>query len=315
MTLQKASTVSRKGRLATARNVLTRRWQLLAMFALPLAWYIIFCYVPMYGAQIAFRNFNPRLGYLASQWTGLKHFNRFFSSYNAWTVIWNTLSINLGALAIGFPAPILLAILVNEIRNNHYKKTLQNITYIPYFLSVVVVVSMLKLFSHQQYGVFNIILRSLGTGPIPFMESDRWFKPMYVLSNVWQNCGWNAIIYIAALAGIDPSLYEAATIDGASRVQKIRHVSLPGIFPTIITLFILRIGHLMSIGFEKALLMQNTLNMASGEIISTLVYKIGIQQGDFSYAAAVGLMNSAANLALIFIANQVCRRAFKESLW
>ena len=285
------------------------------MFALPLAWYIIFCYVPMYGAQIAFRNFNPRLGYLASQWTGWKHFRRFFSSYNAWTVIWNTLSINLGALTIGFPAPILLAILVSEIHSNRFKKTLQNITYIPYFLSVVVVVSMLRLFSHQQYGVFNVIIRSLGGKPVPLMESDRWFKPMYVLSNVWQNCGWNAIIYIAALAGIDPSLYEAATIDGASRMQRIRHVSLPGIAATITTLFILRIGSLMSIGFEKALLMQNNLNLSAGEIISTMVYKIGIQQGDYSYAAAVGLMNSAANLVLIFTANYVCRRIFNESLW
>lgn len=312
---QKVTVIPRRGRLATARTVLARRWQLLVMFALPLAWYIIFCYVPMYGAQIAFRNFNPRLGYLASQWTGWKHFNRFFSSYNAWRAIWNTLSINLGCLAIGFPAPILLAILINEIRSNRFKKTLQNITYIPYFLSIVVVVSMLRLFSHQQYGVFNIIIRALGGDPVPLMESDRWFKPMYVLSNVWQNCGWNAIIYIAALAGIDPSLYEAATIDGATRMQKIRFVSLPGIFSTIITLFILRIGQLMSIGFEKALLMQNNLNMGAGEIISTMVYKIGIQQGDYSYAAAVGLMNSAVNLVLIFAANYMCRRTFQESLW
>ena len=312
---QKTPHAIRGTRLASAGNLLSRKWQLLVMFAVPLAWYIIFCYVPMYGAQIAFRNFNPRLGYLASQWTGLKHFRRFFSSYNAWTVIWNTLSINLGCLAVGFPAPILLAILINEIRHNRFKKVLQNVTYIPYFLSIVVVVSMLRLFSHQQYGILNVIIKSFGGKAVPLMESDRWFKPMYVFSNVWQNCGWNAIIYIAALAGVDLSLYEAATIDGASRMQRIRHVSIPGISSTIITLFILRIGQLMSIGFEKALLMQNTLNMSAGEIISTMVYKIGIQQGDYSYAAAVGLMNSAANLALIFSANYICGRVFKESLW
>ena len=285
------------------------------MFLVPLAWYVIFCYLPMYGIQIAFRNFNPRLGYLRSQWVGLRHFARFFSSYNAWTAIWNTLAINLGCLAIGFTAPILLAILLNEIRGNRFKKVVQNITYIPYFLSVVVVVSMLKLFTDQDYGAINLLIKALGGTPKPFMESDAWAHLMYVLSNVWQNMGWNAIIYIAALSGIDPSLYEAATIDGASRMQKIVHVSIPGISPTIITLFILRIGQLLSIGFEKALLMQNNLNMSALEIISTMVYKIGIQQGDYSYAAAVGLMNSLANLILIVLANLTCRRVFKESLW
>lgn len=292
-----------------------KKWRLLFMFSLPLAWYVIFCYVPMYGIQIAFRNYFPNLGYLGSPWAGLKHFRRFFSSYNAWPVIWNTLSINLYCLAAGFPAPIFLAILVHETRNRGFQKALQNVTYIPYFLSVVVVVSMLKLFSHEQYGVFNLVLGSVGIGPLALMESDRWFKFMYVISNIWQNCGWNAIIYIAALAGIDPTLYEAAIIDGAGRMRCIRHVSIPGILPTIITLFILRIGQLLSIGFEKALLMQNDLNLASSEIISTLVYKVGIRNGDYSYAAAVGAMNSAANLVLIFLANLTCRKLFNESLW
>lgn len=305
----------RRSPLALAGRTVRRKWQLLLMFLLPLAWYIIFCYVPMYGIQIAFRNYNPVLGFTGSPFVGMRHFQRFFSSYYAGNIIWNTLSINLYCLLVGFPAPILLAILVNEIRSRKFAKLLQNVTYIPYFLSVVVVVSMLKLFTNEQYGIINLLLKGIGVGPIPFMESDRWFKFTYVVSNVWQNCGWNAIIYIAALAGIDPTLYEAATIDGASRMQKIRHVSLPGIKSTILVLLILRVGQLMSIGFEKALLMQNDLNLLSGEIISTMVYKIGIQQGDYSYAAAVGAMNSVINLILVVLANQVSRKLTEESLW
>lgn len=174
---------------------------------------------------------------------------------------------------------------------------------------------MLKLFTHEKYGLFNMILSSVGIKPIPFLESNVWFKPAYIVSNVWQNAGWNAIIYIAALAGIDPVLYEAATIDGASRFQRIMRVSLPCIIPTIVTMLILRVGQLMSIGFEKALLLQNPLNISASEIISTLVYKNGIQQGDYSYASAVGVMNSAVNLLLIITANTVSRRLLDESLW
>ncbi len=309
------SAPARPPALARAGRIVLRKWQLLLMFAIPLAWYLIFCYGPMYGLQIAFRDFNPRLGYMGSKWVGWKHFNRFFSSYSAWGAIGNTLTINLGCLAIGFPMPIILAILINEMRSNRAKKLVQNITYVPYFLSVVVVVGMLKLFTDPQHGAINLLIKAVGGTPQPFMESVAWAQPMYVLSNVWQNMGWNAIIYIAALAGIDPSLYEAATIDGASRLRKIWHVSLPGISATLITLFILRIGQLLSIGFEKALLMQNDLNMSAMEIISTIVYKVGIQQGDYSYASAVGLMNSIASLLLIIIANTSIKFAGRDGLW
>ncbi len=298
------------------RRVLSN-WQLLAMLVIPVAWYIIFCYIPMFGVQIAFKNFKVTKGIWDSPWAEplTKHFQRYFSSYYAWSTIWNTLAINLGCLVIGFPAPILLALLLNEMNSVRFRKVLQNITYIPYFLSIVVVVSMLKLFCDEKYGVFNLLLQALNMKPVAFMESESCFRPLYVLSNVWQNMGWNAIIYIAALAGIDTALYEAATIDGASRWQKIIHVSLPCILPTIVTMFILRIGQLMSIGFEKALLMQNDLNIGASEIISTLVYKNGIQKGDYSYAAAVGLMNSVVNLVLIVLANTFCRRVLDESLW
>ncbi|MBO4378760.1 MAG: sugar ABC transporter permease [Clostridia bacterium] len=292
-------------------------WQLLALLLLPLAWYIIFCYVPMFGIQMAFKNYKARIGIWGSPWAEplMKQFSRYFSSYYAWSTIWNTLAINLGCLAIGFPAPIFLALLLNEINSIRYRKLLQNITYIPYFLSIVVVVSMLKLFCDERYGVFNIIMQTVGLRAIPLMESERYFRPLYVLSNVWQNMGWNAIIYIAALAGVDTALYEAATVDGASRWQKIIHVSIPCILPTIVTMFILRMGQLMTIGFEKAYLMQNNLNIGKSEIISTLVYKNGIQKGDYSYATAIGLMNSVVNLVLIVTANTVCRRALDESLW
>ncbi len=292
-------------------------WQLLALLLIPVAWYIIFCYVPMFGVQLAFKNYKVRLGIWDSPWADplLRHFNRYFSSYYAWSTIWNTLAINLGCLAIGFPAPILLALMLNEINSIRFRKVLQNITYIPYFLSIVVVVSMLKLFTDQRYGVFNMMVQALGMKALPLMESEKYFRPLYVLSNVWQNMGWNAIIYIAALAGVDSALYEAATVDGSSRWQKIIHVSLPCILPTIVTMFILRIGQLMTIGFEKALLMQNDLNIGTSEIISTLVYKNGIQKSDYSYATAVGLMNSVVNLILIVTANTVCRKTLDQSLW
>lgn len=298
-----------------ALKILKSKWQLIAMISIPVIWYIIFCYVPMYGIQIAFKNYNPQLGYLKSPFVGFRYFEQFFSSYYCFDVIWNTLSISLYTLLIGFPAPILLAIIINELPVNKLKKAVQNITYIPHFISVVVLCGMLYLFLSPQYGIINHFLSLAGIGPIGFLESNKYFKSVYVLSEVWQESGWSSIIYIAALGGIDPCLYEAATIDGASRLRRLWHVSLPGITPTIITLLILRIGQLMSVGFEKALLLQNDLNMQSSEIISTLVYKNGILRGEFSYATSVGLMNSVINLILIVIANKLCKKFFETSLW
>jgi putative aldouronate transport system permease protein len=291
------------------------KWQLIVMISLPLVWYIIFCYVPMYGIQLAFRSYNPKLGYLGSPFVGLRYFKQFFSSYYCWDVIWNTFSISLYSLLISFPAPIILALIINELPGKRFKKVIQNITYIPHFISIVVLCGMLFLFLSPEYGVVNSLLSIFGIGPIGFLESNVFFKPVYVLSEVWQESGWNSIIYIAALGGIDPSLYEAATIDGASRFKRIWHISLPGITPTIITLLVLRIGQLMSVGFEKALLLQNDLNIGKSEIISTLVYKNGILRGELSYATAVGLMNSVLNLILIVLANKVCKKLFDNSLW
>lgn len=296
-------------------KIIKSKWQLLAMFALPLLWYLLFCYIPMYGIQLAFRDYNPRLGYLGSPFVGLRWFKQFFSSYYWKDIIWNTFSISLYSIVIGFPIPIILAIIINELPGQKFKKVLQNITYIPHFISIVVLCGMMYLFLSPQYGIINTFLGMLGMEPVGFLESSRYFKGVYVLSEVWQESGWSSIIYIAALAGIDPSLYEAAKIDGAGRFKRIIHVSLPGITPTIVTLLILKIGQIMSIGFEKAYLLQNDLNLKSSEIISTLVYKQGILQGNIGYATAVGLMNSCLNLLLIIAANQFCKKFFDTSLW
>ena len=285
------------------------------MFAFPLLWYLIFCYVPMYGLQLAFRDYNPRLGYLRSPLVGLRWFQLFFSSYYWKDAVWNTFSISLYSILIGFPIPILLAIIINELQGKRFKKVLQNITYIPHFISTVVLCGMLYLFLSPQYGIVNTFLGMFGIEPVGFLESSKYFKGVYVASEIWQESGWSSIIYIAALAGIDPALYEAAKIDGAGRIKRIWHVSLPGIVPTIVTLLILKIGQIMSIGFEKAYILQNDLNLKSSEIISTLIYKQGILQGNVGYATALGLMNSCLNLLLIVLANKFCKKFFETSLW
>ncbi len=291
------------------------KWQLLFMFAFPLLWYLIFCYVPMYGLQLAFRDYNPRLGYLRSPLVGLRWFQQFFSSYYWKDAVWNTFSISLYSILIGFPIPILLAIIINELQGKRFKKVLQNITYIPHFISTVVLCGMLYLFLSPQYGIVNTFLGMFGIEPVGFLESSKYFKGVYVASEIWQESGWSSIIYIAALAGIDPALYEAAKIDGAGRIKRIWHVSLPGIVPTIVTLLILKIGQIMSIGFEKAYILQNDLNLKSSEIISTLIYKQGILEGNVGYATALGLMNSCLNLLLIVLANKFCKKFFETSLW
>ena len=285
------------------------------MLAVPVTWYIIFKYIPMYGLQIAFKKFNPTLGIMRSPWIGSTYFKQFFNSYYFEQILWNTISLSLFTMLIGFPMPIILALIINEIKNTHFKKTVQNITYLPNFLSVVVIVSMLTIFSNKDYGLFNQIRNFFGQEPVDFMSKPIWFKPLYVFSNVWQYMGFNAIIYIAALAGVDQELYEAASIDGASRFQKIIHISLPGILDTILILFIMRIGSLMSVGFEKVYLMQNSVNLSSSEIISTFIYKNGIQKGQFSYSTAVGLFNSVINFILLISANFVSKKTADTGLW
>lgn len=290
-------------------------WDLYAMMLLPVAWYIIFLYMPMYGIQIAFRDYMPSQGFLNSQFVGLKHFLRFFDSYYFSRVLLNTLSINFYSLLIGFPIPVLFALLLNELRSHRYKQLVQNVTYMPHFLSAVVIVSILQMLLSPDNGVVNHMLHALGIPKQDFMIKPNYFQHIYVWSGVWENMGWDAVMYIAALAGVDPSLYEAATIDGASRIQKIRYVSIPCIMPTIITMLLLRCGSIMNIGYEKILLMQNSLNMEKSDVISTFVYRSGILGAEYSFASAVGLFNSICNFTLLLAANWMARRMSQTSLF
>lgn len=288
---------------------------LYALLMVPLVWYIVFKYIPMYGLQIAFKRFNPSLGIAGSPWAGMTYFKQFFGSYYFGDILWNTISLSLFTMLIGFPMPIILALLINEIKSIKFRKIIQNITYMPNFLSVVVIVSMLTLFSNKDYGLFNKLTGFFGTASVDFMSKPSCFQPLYVFSNVWQFMGFNAIIYIAALAGVDQELYEAASIDGATRMQKIIHISVPCIMGTILIMFIMRIGNLMSVGFEKVLLMQNSVTLSSSEIISTFIYKNGIQKGQFSYSTAVGMFNSVINFILLISANSISKKTTKTGLW
>ncbi|PWW05068.1 carbohydrate ABC transporter membrane protein 1 (CUT1 family) [Paenibacillus cellulosilyticus] len=291
------------------------RYDLYLMLLLPVAWYVVFQYGPMYGVQIAFRDYIPVKGITGSDWVGFDNFDRFFSSYYFGRLLWNTVSISLLSLLIAFPIPILLALLVTEIRSQRFKKLLQNITYMPHFISVVVIVGMLQLFLDPKSGFVNLILNAFGFESVPFMESEGWFKTILVGSNIWQNMGWASIIYIAALSGINPHLYEAAMVDGASRLRRLWHISLPGITPIMIIMLILDVGAFMNVGFEKILLMQNDLNRGASDVIQTFIYNNGILQGDFSYSAAVGLFNSAINFTLLVLINGYARRKAETSLW
>lgn len=291
------------------------RYELYLMLAIPLLWYVLFKYVPMYGITIAFKDFSATKGILGSPWAGLKHFERFFSSAYFWELLWNTLSLSLFQLLVSFPVPILLALLVNEIRHRWLQKLLQNTTYIPHFLSLVVLVGMMNIFLHPVTGKVNQIIAMLGMDPIDFMKKAEWFQTVFVMSGVWQHMGWGSIIYLAALSGIDPTLYEAAKIDGATRLQRVMHVSIPGIMPTVIILFILQIGQLMDVGFEKALLMQNPVNASKSDILPTFVYKNGIQGGQFSYTAAAGLFNAVIDFTLLVLVNWYARKKTDSSLW
>jgi putative aldouronate transport system permease protein len=292
-----------------------KRYDLYLMLLLPMAWYIVFMYGPMYGLQIAFKDYLPTNGFWGSAWVGFEHFERFFNSFYFWRLIENTVTIQLFSLLIGFPIPIMLALLINEIRVKKFQKLLQNITYIPHFISVVVIVGMLSLFLDPENGIVNIALSHLGVDPVAFMQKPEWFKSLFISSNIWQSMGWQSIIYVAALSGVDPQLYEAARVDGATRLQRVIHVSIPAILPTIIILLILDVGNFMDIGFQKIILMQNDLNMSSSDVIASFNYRKGILEGDYSYTTAIGLFNAVINFILLILINQLARKKAETSLW
>lgn len=303
---------------STGRRVwkrIRKNWDLYLLILPVFAYFIIFEYYPMYGVQIAFKDFLATKGILGSPWVGLKHFERFFDSYYFWRLIRNTLGIGVYELAVGFPVPILLALMINEVRVRFFKRFVQTVTYAPHFLSTVVIVGMLFLFLNPQNGMINHLIRLFGGEPISFMTEPAWFKTVYVLSRVWQQMGWSSIIYLAALAGVNPALHEAAKIDGATQLQRIRHINIPSIMPTIVILLILNIGRILSVGFEKVFLMQNPLNMEASDVIATHVYRAGILGAEYSYSAAVGLFNSVVNFIMLVAVNYIARKVNDTSLW
>jgi len=273
--------------------------------------------MPMYGAQIAFKRFNAAKGIIGSPWVGFKYFEKFFTSYQFRRVLVNTIVLSLYQLVAGFPVPIILALALNSVRNKIFKKSVQMITYMPHFISTIVLVGMLMQFLNPQVGVVNKAIEALGGTSRNYMGMPDLFRSLYVWSGVWQNAGWGTIIYLAALAAVDPNLHEAAIVDGAGKFSRIWHIDVPGILPTAVILLILNTGRIMNLGFEKVFLMQNPLNIQVSEIIATYVYKIGLAsaRADFSYSAAIGLFNSIVNFALILSVNRIAKRFGDTSLW
>ena len=290
-----------------------RNW-MLYLFVLPSFIYItLFHYGPLYGIQIAFRDYKPARGIWNSSWAGLKYFEKFLNSYNAWDLIRNTLILSFYELLM-FPMPILLALIIHYTPIRSLRKITQSVTYAPYFISVVVMCGMITSF-FSSTGIVNQIIKLCGGQTVDFMNYEEYWRPLYVGSGVWRTSGYNAVIYIAALAGVSPELHEAATVDGANRMQRIWHIDIPSILPTIVILLILRCGRIMSVGFQKAYLLQNDLNLGVSEIISTYVYKMGLQKGQYSLSTAVGLLNNIINFLLVITVNKISDKLTGSGLW
>ena len=286
-----------------------QRWQLFLFIAPSVVFILIFCYYPMTGVQIAFRNYTPRGGMWNSDWVGLRHFMRFFQSYQFERVFWNTLIISFYSIAANFPLSIVMALAINLVRNEKFKKTVQTISYMPHFISIVVLVGMINQLMNPVMGMYGNLYRLIfGSGyPEDILTKAKAFRHLYVWSGVWQNLGWNTIIYIAALSGVDPELHEAAQLDGASRLKRVLHIDFPVLLPTAAIMLILDAGSIMGVGLEKVYLMQNNANLSTSEVISTYIYKTGMSNGttQFSYASAIGLFNSVVNCAMLVIFNKL----------
>jgi len=295
----------------------TINWELYFMALLPVIWLIVFMYLPMYGNVIAFKRFVASKGIWGSPWIGLDNFERFFTSFKFGNIMWNTFFLNAYDLVLGFPIPIVLAILLHYTPFQGYKKTVQMVTYAPHFISTVVMVGIIfKLFS-QRIGIVNVALTALGLPESNFLGSPLWFPHIYVWTNIWQNMGYATIIFLAALSAVDPELHEAARVDGATIWQRIWHIDLPGIAAVVIILLILRLGQILNIGFEKVFLMQNTVNIVASEVVDTYVYKIGLasRNPNFSYASAIGLFKNVIAFFLLIAVNRIARRTSETSLW
>ncbi len=288
---------------------------LTAIFLPCIVFYILFRYGPMYGLLIAFKRYTPYRGIMGSEWVGLKYFIQFFSSPDFILLFKNTLLLGLFTLLCSFPFPILFALLLNEVRNQRFKKTVQTLSYLPSFFSIVVICSMVIDFLSPGHGMVNNVLAALGLPRIYFLAKPEWFRTIYIVSDIWQATGFGAIIYLAAISGIDPQLYEASRMDGCSRLRSIWHITVPGIFPTIATMFILRSGGIMRIGFEKVLLLYNPTTYEVADVFSTFVYRKGMLEMSYSYAAAVGLFESVVALFFVVLSNMISKRVSEHSLW
>jgi len=288
----------------------------LYIFLIPAIVFIAtFMYAPLYGLQIAFKNYRPGDGIWGSAWVGLKWFEKFFSTPRCWEIIGNTLTVSIYSLVAGFPLPICLAIILNYVKNIHFKKFAQTVTYMPYFISTVVLVGMMNLFFSPSSGFINTIIKAFGGEPVYFMGISALFPHMYVWSGIWQSMGYSSIIYIAALSGVSPELHESAVIDGANILQRIWHIDIPTIMPTMIILLIMSCGNIMNVGYEKVYLMQNDLIADVSEVISTYVYKIGLNNQQYSFSTAIGLMNNVINFIILVIANKTSNKLFGSGLW
>jgi putative aldouronate transport system permease protein len=308
MRMTGVNSLKRGGGWESVRKKLVKSLPYYVLILLPLAYMLVFRYYPMLGAQIAFKDYKVRLGIWASPWAGMKHFETFFKSANSWLIIKNTLVISLYSLLASFPIPIILAVCLNESNVKWFKKSVQMVTYMPYFISTVVLVSMILQFTDVSSGIVAQVYRLFGAQAPNVMGSVGSFRSLYVWTGVWQTMGYSAIVYLAALSGVPLDLYEAARVDGASKLRKILSIDLPYIAPTIITLFILNAGSILSVGFEKIYLMQNNFNTPVSEVISTYVYKVGILNNSFSFSTAVGLFNSVVNLVMLVLVNAISRK-------
>lgn len=300
--------------MQSLKQSLRQHWAAYLMLIPAVVLLFIFAYIPMYGIVIAFKNYKPQLGVLGSEWVGLKHFRDFLGSAHFPLLLRNTLSISLYTLLVGFPAPILLALLLNEVRHARYKKVVQTISYMPYFISTVVICGMLKSFLSYD-GLINALTGHLGIPPVSFLSEPAYFQSIIVWSGVWQGVGWNSIIYMAALSSIDQQLYEAARIDGCGRLRQAWHVTLPGILPTIIILLILSLGSFLSVSTDNILLLYTPLTYETGDVFGTYTYRLGIKGGKYDFTAAVGLAETAVNFLLIILFNTISKKLTEQSLW
>lgn len=298
----------------TWRKAIKRDWQLYSLIAIPVLYLLIFRYIPMVGNVIAFRTFIPGGSLFGEEWVGMYYIKQFISDPTFWQVFKNTIFLGGLSLIFGFPLPIILALLINEVKNTKFKKFVQTASYLPHFLSIVIISGMImNLLSAS--GAINTIIKALGGTSITFLQKASWFRPVYVISEIWQNTGWGTILYLAALTGISTDLYEAAKMDGANRWQQTLHITIPGILPTIITILVLNVGSFLGVGFEKILLLYNPMTYETADVVSTYLYRVGLQSSNFSYATAIGLFQSIIGFVLVMSANYISRKLVKTSLW